>query len=124
MVVAAGATGGESEERAGHGVDLFIDVVHEVADLEPLVHIFHTDGEEAGGHQLAGFFGDRTGGQQIPRDLLAEELVVGHVGSERGDHVVAVSPGVRVGEVAGRTGRFAIPRHVEPVPGPVLGMPG
>ena len=40
------------------------------------------------------------GGQQVAGDLLADELVVGLVGVEGGDDVVAVAPGVRVGDVA------------------------
>ena len=62
----------------------------------------------------------RRGGQQVAGDLLRDEPVERHVGVHRVDHVVAVLPGVRVGDVPRRAGRLGIAGHVEPVPAPAL----
>ena len=64
------------------------------------------------------------GGQQVAGDLLADELVVRLVGVERVDDVVAVPPGVRVGDVPRRAGRLGVAGDVEPVPAPALAERG
>ena len=60
------------------------------------------------------------GGQQIAGDLFADELVVRLVAVEGVDDIVAIAPGVRIGQVARRAGRFAVAGHVEPVPAPAF----
>ena len=59
VVVAAGATGRQGEDRAGHRVDLLVDVVHDVADLESLVDVLHSQCQKAGGDQMLGSLGRR-----------------------------------------------------------------
>ena len=66
----------------------------------------------------------RGGGQQVAGDLLADELVVRLVVVERVDDVVAIAPGVRVGEVPRRAGRLAVAGDVEPVPAPAFAERG
>ena len=39
---------------AGHRVDLLVDVVHDEADLEPLVDVLDAQRQETGGDQLLG----------------------------------------------------------------------
>ena len=58
--------------------------------------------------------------QQVAGDLLADEPVVRLVGVEGVDDVVAIAPGVRIGDVARRAGRFGVAGHVEPVPAPAF----
>ena len=80
------------------------------------------DGQEAGRDQVLGPFAVVAGGQEVAGDLLADELVVRLVGVERGDHPVAVSPGLGIHHV-GLAARLGEPRHVEPVPSPALAEP-
>ena len=54
--------------------------------------------------------------------LLANKVVVGRVGVQRADHVVAIRPGVVARRVYLISVRFAEPHHVEPVPGPTLAI--
>src|SRR5262245_16001010 len=58
--------------------------------------------------------------QQIARDVLNQKLVVGQVGIERSDDVVAVLE--RVGNVVVELmpARFGIPDQIEPMPRPAL----
>ena len=67
----------------------------------------------------------KTGGNQavlgpaihlVAGDLFGQEDVIGLVGVERADHVVAIAPGVGPMHVVLEARRIRIPRHVEPVP--------
>ena len=62
------------------------------------------------------------GGQQVAGELLEDELVVRLVGVERGDDVVAVAPGVAVGDVLVQAVGVGVAGHVEPVPAPALAV--
>src|SRR5262245_21849403 len=64
----------------------------------------------------------RTGREQVARDLLAEELVVGLVGIEGVDDPVAVSPGLGVDEVPLLARALGVPGDVQPVPAPPLAV--
>ncbi len=76
--------------------------------------------EEAGRDLLLVALRLRRGWQEVAGDLLANELVVRLVAVERVDHVIAITPGVRIGDIARWAGRFGIAGDVEPVPAPAL----
>ena len=52
VIVAAGAARRQRQHRPRHRVDLLVDVVHDEADLEPLVDVLHAQRQEAGGDQM------------------------------------------------------------------------
>ncbi len=128
VVVAAGTTEREAEERLAHGVDL---VVHHVADDLLLVGVAAVPdavrekrrGDQSGRIDLSSV-GVR---HQISGDLMDDELVEREVAVEGIDDPVAIAPGLgqlatggaglRVGVVV-----VGIAGHVEPVPRPALAI--
>jgi hypothetical protein len=56
--------------------------------------------------------------------LLAHETIIGLVGIERADDVIAKAPGIAAFVVVGEARRIGIARHVEPVPAPLLAIVG
>ena len=61
-------------------------------------------------------------GEQVPRHVLARELVIRHVLVEGADQVVAVLKGVRDRRVTLRAVRVRIAHEVHPVPRPALAI--
>jgi hypothetical protein len=62
-------------------------------------------------------------GQLVARDLLDEKAIVRLVGVERLDDVIAVSPGVRPGQILlALPLRVGVPGQVEPVAAPPLAV--
>ena len=118
VIVAAGAIDGEAEEDLAGGGDEVVEAVvagefavggFVVPDAEPI---------EAGS-------GDRFGvsvGEFVAGELFAEEAVVGLVGIEGADHVIAVAPGVGFGIVAFVTVALGEAHEVEPVAAPLLAV--
>ena len=126
VIVTAGTAYGQSEYGTGGGIDLFVDHLHLEDLLVALVENFRTESEEAGGGETFLACGIRGAGfvEEIAGQLLADELVVGLVLVEGGDHVVAVAPGMGIGEIALHSVRFAEAGHVEPVPPPAFSEMG
>ena len=77
-----------------------------------------------GGDELRVALGRGSRRQEIPGDLLAEELVVGQVAVEGPDHVIAVAPRVRDRVVAVLARGIGIADHVEPLAAPLLSIGG
>src|SRR5262249_15337554 len=61
---------------------------------------------------------------QVAGDLLAEEAVVGRIGVERGHDVVAVPPGVGVGDVLVHAVGVGVAGQVEPAAPPAFAIGG
>ncbi len=59
-------------------------------------------------------------GQQVASHVFAHELIVGHVGVERADQIVAVVRGADDFRIALGAVRFGIANPVHPVAGPAL----
>ena len=120
VVVAAGARDGQAEERPGRHVDLLIDDVELEEHLVALVQRLGAKREETGGDQfLVGRFAF-VAAKQVAGNLFPHEPAKRLVVVKRVDHVVAVAPRVRVGEVALHAVGLAVAGDVEPVPAPVL----
>ena len=62
--------------------------------------------------------------EQVAGDLLDHEPVVGQVGVECTDHVVAIAEGVGDVVVELVPGGLGVADQVEPVPGPALAVAG
>ena len=112
VIVAAGAADGEAQDRVGSVDD---DVVEGVLPGRPLRHIVGTDlprQEHGRGHEKPGrgLLARLTSG-----DLLADEPVVGQVGVEGRDTVVAVGPGIGPLGVDLVAVRVCVANDVEPV---------
>jgi len=118
VVVAAGAREGRAEEGGGRGPDHVVQFVGTLVGRQHGVGGFHaiprTADEEAGR-------GVRT--ELVAGELFADEAVVGQVGVEGLDDVVAVRPGVGAGEVGLETVGLGEARHVQPMAGPFLPEP-
>jgi hypothetical protein len=63
-------------------------------------------------------------GQFIAGELLGDEAVVGFVGVQGGDDVVAIAPDAGLGAVALVAARVGVADQVEPVAGPALAIAG
>ena len=120
VVVAAGATHRKSKGGACQRIDLLRGIIHHESLFKPLVHVFGTEREEAGGSQEAVAFGGGCGGQKVAGDLLLEKAIVGNVAVDGVDHVVAVAPRVRVRDVPRGSGGFAVACDIEPMPPPAF----
>jgi hypothetical protein len=123
VVVAAGTADRQAEEGPAHDVDLFIHDVQPRLFLVRLGQRLGIDHEEASGHDPPRRQADVIRGrQQVARQLLDNELIVGRVAVEGIDDVIAIAPGVAhdgVG-VVGRGVRMA--DDVEPVPAEALSI--
>ena len=73
-------------------------------------------------HLLGVAFGLAPLRQQVAGNLLAEKLVVGLVGVERVDDVIAIQPGFRDGIVGVVAGRVGIAGDVHPIPAPAFAV--
>ena len=118
MVVAAGAADAQPEEDLAGDVG---DVVEDVGPLPAhvaLVVLVGPQPEIAGGDPQLGIVGI----ELIAGELLGQEAVVGLVGVERADDVVAVAPGVGAEGVLAVAVRLGVADQVEPVPRPALAV--
>ena len=123
MVVATGAGDRQADEGLGGRVDALVDGV--VLVVKALA-----DGDEAQGRQTRVFLLEV--GQAVGGQLLDDELVVGLVGVEGIDDVVAERPSVgvtvvleeRVALVDRQTARIGISRGIQPVAAPTLAVMG
>ena len=78
------------------------------------------DGQEARGHDLLTTLWVGFPGQDVSRDLFLNKAIVGLVGIERIDDVVAKSPGLPCGDSATLTQIVGIAGQIEPVPSPAF----
>ena len=125
MVVAAGAGDRESEEGLRDDVDLVVDVADLLIDrVDRLVAVFdHAEVAGAEGRLIELFrFIEARGLQQIAGELFADELVVGDVGIEGADEVIAVAPSLRDGWIAFAAMRVGVADEIHPVTGEVFAV--
>ena len=119
VVVAAGTADAQPEEDLAGDVG---DVVEDVGPLPAhvaLVVLVGPQPEKAGGDLELGVVRI----ELVAGELLGEEAVVGLVGVERADDVVAVAPGVGANGILAIAVRLGIADQVEPVPRPSLAVP-
>ena len=111
----------QAEERPADGVDLLVDVVHDEPDLEPLVDVLARRAPGSRWRSAARRVLLRVAaGSRSPAICSRMNWSYGLSRVERVDDVIAIPPGVGIGQVAGRAGRFAVAGDVEPVPAPAL----
>ena len=58
--------------------------------------------------------------EQVACEMFAKETVVGHVGIQCSDYIIAILPGVRLESVAFVAVGLGEPHQVQPIPGPAL----
>ena len=124
VVVALGATGGEAEEDAADGAG---DVVEEVlAKLLFAVGVGFPRGEaeEALGDDFVGLAGGLFAAVFVAGDLFLDEEVIGLVGVEGADDVIAVAPGGGAFAVDGEAVGFGVADEIKPVAAPALAVAG
>ncbi len=124
VIVAAGALEGVGEEGFADAVG---DVIEEALTCD--FGDFHArqlpgaHAEEAGGDEEFGVRGSAGRSAHITFlhlvacDLLFDELIVGFVGVEAANDVVAVAPGVAAFVVVGEAAAVGVARNVQPVAG-------
>ncbi len=116
VVVAAGAGNGQAQEAAGQRVD----AIGVLVVLLGVAVVDRPTGEEAQGRQAVKPIGPV---EQVARDLLDDEPVVGQVAVEGPDQPVAIAEPVGVEPGLERVGLvLAVARHVEPVAPPALAV--
>ena len=96
VVVTAGATDRESEKGTTHGVDLFIDQVHEELRFILFGEDFGAENEKAGSDPAIRNRGwtEPLGGEEVTGELFGQKVVEWLVGVEGSDYPVAVAPSV------------------------------
>lgn len=105
---------------------MFVDDVQMEFAFIALCQDLGTKGQEAGGDEPL-IADSRVGvivGEEVARELFAEELVDWLVGVEGVDDVVAVTPGVAVGDVFVESVGIGVADHVEPVSSPAFAVVG
>ena len=123
VVVAARAGNGQAEHRFRDDFDLLVIDVVEHPLLVLLRDRLGAERQKAGSRDAAGIdCAAVLRRQQVAGDLLADEAVIGHVGVERVDYVVAVAPSVRVAVVFVVAGRIGIARDIQPMTAPALAV--
>ena len=120
MVVAARARDGHAGDGTCGHVNLFVHEIHAELLLVLFIQPLRPECEETGRDEVTVAFLVVCVRQQVARDLLADELVVGLVLIHRSDDVVAVFPRGREGEVPLLARALGIARDIEPVPAPAL----
>ena len=117
----AGEADAQAEKHLAHRVDhvlmgqvhVLIDVVAEAAGNR----------QETGGDHAVRIGLRRTiRRQDVAGDLVADELVIGHVAVERGDDPVAIPPRMGQRMIGVLAGGVGIAHQVEPVPSPALAV--
>ena len=118
MIVAAGAADAQPEEDLARDVG---DVVEDVGPLPAhvaLVVFVGAQPEVAGRDPQLGIVGI----ELVAGELLGQEAVVGFVGVEGADDIVAVTPGVGAEGILAIAVRLGVANQVEPVARPALAV--
>ena len=127
MVVATRAGDGEAEKGFGDDVDLVVGETHfflERVDggeaVEDHAEVADAEGGlvEAEGGVEAGFF------EEVAGEVFADELVVGDVGVEGADEIVAVAPRVGHGCIALAAVGIGVARPIHPMTRPAFAETG
>ena len=124
MVVAARATESQSLKGPAHGIELVVHDIHAEFLFVGVHDRPGPDGQEARGHDLLTALIVGFPGQNVSRDLLLNKAIVGLVGIERIDDVVAISPGLPCRDAAPLAQTVGIAGQIEPVPSPALAESG
>ena len=122
MVVATSATKRQPEEHPAERVDLLVDDVHPHLGLVDLGEHLGADGHESGRDQQLVALRFATRREQVAGYLFDDEAVERLVAVERGDDIVAIAPGVAVGDVLVQPVGVGIARDVKPMPPPALAV--
>ena len=125
MVVAAGAGHRETEEGLADDIDLVVHVADLLVDGVDRLEAMFDHAEVAGAE--GGFVQplcrvDAGGRQEVAGELLADKLVVGDIGVEGADQVIAIAPRLRDGGVAFAAVGVGVADEVHPVAGEVFAV--
>ena len=120
VVVAAGALDAQAEECLAKVVDRVLE--RDVAQAVRADANAARNGQIAGGHQVVPSLWLAVPWQEIACDLLADEFVVGLVGLECVDDVVAVLVSFRDGKISRIASRVGIAHQVQPVATPTFAV--
>ena len=121
--MAAGAAHGGGEKRLRGGVDRVADVLSAgrlgsgIVAVPPLSHPQGHGADDRLVHAARRVAPRR---HQVARELFDDQPIVGHVGIEGPDEVVAIPPGVLRGDVPLVAVRVGVVHHVHPMTGPVF----
>ncbi len=126
VVVATGAGNRQPQERLADDIDLVVDVADLfIEGIDRLVAVLdkaEVAGAEGGFVQVFAGIEPRLG-EEVARDLLADELVIRDIGVEGADEVVAVPPRLGNAGITFAAMGVGIADEVHPVTGEVLAVP-
>jgi hypothetical protein len=118
VVVAMSAAKREAEPRDADRIDAIGDVLDAIFLFDDAAFgIDDVIAKETGGNALV----ERGIGEQVPGDLLGDELVVGEIAVEALDHPVAPAPH-RAGRIVIESMSVGVAGHVEPIEGHALAV--
>ena len=123
MVMAAGARDGEPQCGLRHHVDLIVRELHQFIERidgeKPVLHHAQVRWPDAALDDAIALIHARLR-QQITCDVLTHELIVGHVGIQRTDQIVAILEGTRDLKIPLASMALRIAKPVHPMPRPAL----
>ena len=125
VVVAAGASNGHRQKGLGKDVDLIVEMIGLIAaDVHRRVLGFAEEPEPGGENRLVGPVGRMPPGrgQQVAGDVFHDELIVGYIGIEGADDIIAVDVGLRQFEIEFVALSLGEADQVQPVPSPALAV--
>ena len=120
VVVAAGATDGQTEKGARRHVDLFVHDVHLQLGFARLEKELRSQHNEPRRRELVVALLLVVAGKQVAGELLANEPGERLVLVECAHDVIAIPPRIFIRQIDFQPVRVGIAGHVEPVPAPTL----
>ena len=120
VVVTPSARNRQSEKSQRRRVDLLINCIEFKLQPAPLVESPRANRQEPGSDSLSSGVSGCFGRQEISRKLLPHELIPWHIAVEGIDDIVAIPPGMGIGEVHRSAGALGITGNVQPMTGPLL----
>ena len=118
MIMATSTAYGHGEKRTADGFDLFIHYLHPEQFLVLQLIIVWTKREKPGRHKAFVLLYRCSFGQQVPSDLLKNELVKWFITIERINNVIPVTPSISEHQATTSSTALSKPGHVQPVPTP------
>ena len=116
MIVTPRARDGQAQHALRDGVDLFIG--HIQLELLPITRVvaLRSQRQVTRRNHIERLLGGIRRGQQVTRQLLGQELVVGLVFLERLHDPIAIAPSMRVRDIRFLARALGVARHIQPMP--------
>ena len=124
MIVAAGTTDRQTEQRPADRVDDVGEVEILIVGRRAIAVAFANRQEAGGGHTAGVVIRGPRSGQDIAGDLFSNELIEWLIGIDRSDHPVAILAGLGYRIIRAIARRVGIACDIQPMPAPADSVVG